>query len=134
MNNLTSIKASAFWLCIAVLMLTFTAKAQIVIGAPSLGFSQACASESFNSYTTTFVFSPEANLDASNQFIVELSDADGDLIETVRIFDTGTDASSGFVTRDGVTIAAGEWHEFAFGDLGRYQYHFPTNASTERKK
>ncbi|WP_460218858.1 T9SS type B sorting domain-containing protein [Psychroserpens sp. MEBiC05023] len=60
--------------------------AQIVIGTPSLGFSQACASESFNTYSTTFVFSPESGLNASNQFSIELSDADGDFSNATVVF------------------------------------------------
>lgn len=62
------------------------ARAQIVIGAPNLGFSQACANASFNTYGTTFVFSPEANLTGSNQFTVELSDADGDFTNPTQVF------------------------------------------------
>jgi gliding motility-associated-like protein len=60
--------------------------AQIVIGTPNLGFTQACANESFNTYNTTFVFSPEANLTGSNQFTVELSDADGDFTNPTPVF------------------------------------------------
>lgn len=51
---------------------------QIVIGSPTLGFSQACANEDFNNFNLSFVFSPESALGSSNQFIVELSDASGD--------------------------------------------------------
>ncbi|WP_142786290.1 T9SS type B sorting domain-containing protein [Changchengzhania lutea] len=51
--------------------------AQIVISKPNLGFSQACASPSFNTYNVTFSFSPEAGISASNQFIIELSDDSG---------------------------------------------------------
>ncbi|WOD43233.1 gliding motility-associated C-terminal domain-containing protein [Hwangdonia lutea] len=54
-----------------------TIAAQIVISTPSLGFSQACASASFNTYNITFAFSPEANVGSTNQFIIELSDASG---------------------------------------------------------
>ena len=64
------------YLCFVVF--TNIVNAQIVIGAPSLGFSQACASSSFNTYNTTFVFSPETALETSNQFIIELSDGNGD--------------------------------------------------------
>jgi hypothetical protein len=60
--------------------------AQLVIGSPNLGFSQACASESFNNYSTTFVFSPETALNASNQFIIEMSDAEGDFSEAVVVY------------------------------------------------
>ena len=67
-----------FGICFFVLVFQEPANAQIVIGTPNLGFSQACANESFNTYNTTFVFSPEVNLNGSNQFTIELSDADGD--------------------------------------------------------
>lgn len=60
--------------------------AQIVIGTPNLGFSQACASETFNTYNTTFVFSPESALSASNQFTIEMSDADGDFSDPSIIY------------------------------------------------
>ena len=49
----------------------------IVIGTPSLGFTQACASQGFNSYNLSFTFFPVSNVQAGNQFIVELSDASG---------------------------------------------------------
>lgn len=51
--------------------------AQVFISPPSLGFSQACAGPSFNTYNITFSFSPESNLSSTNQFIIELSDASG---------------------------------------------------------
>lgn len=56
---------------------TVSGFAQIVIGTPTLGFSQACASAGFNTYNVSFTFFPPANLQAGNQFIVELSDATG---------------------------------------------------------
>ena len=45
--------------------------AQLVIGQPNLGFSQACANESFNTFSASFIFSPEGNITGSNQFILE---------------------------------------------------------------
>lgn len=71
------------------LFAVFTVKrshAQMVIGAPNLGFSQACASESFNTYNATFVFSPESALNASNQFALEMSDANGDFTDATILF------------------------------------------------
>lgn len=62
------------------------ANAQIVIGSPNLGFSQACASASFNTYNTTFVFSPENGLGASNQFIIELSDSEGSFSDPTVVY------------------------------------------------
>jgi gliding motility-associated-like protein len=60
--------------------------AQIVIGAPNLQFSQACANESFNTFTTTFVFSPEDGISATNQFSIEMSDQNGDFSNPTSIF------------------------------------------------
>ncbi len=63
-----------------------TAMAQLVIGQPSLEFTNACASDSFNIYETIFVFNSSSSLDPSNQFIVELSDSNGDFTEAVEVF------------------------------------------------
>ncbi|MEM9943794.1 MAG: M10 family metallopeptidase C-terminal domain-containing protein [Planctomycetota bacterium] len=60
-----------------------------------------------------------------------VSDQDGDIPQTVRVFDTGVSSTSGFVTRSGIPIPAGEWHEFAWEDLSLYQYNFPNQSSNE---
>jgi gliding motility-associated-like protein len=73
-------------LFLIVLSIQEQVSAQLVIGTPNLGFSQACASESFNNYSTTFVFSPESALNASNQFVIEMSDANGDFSEAVVVY------------------------------------------------
>jgi len=77
------------------------ANAQIVIGAPNLGFSQACASDTFNTYSATFIFSPEAGLSASNQFSIELSDADGDFSNPSIIYTS----IAGSITESPATIS-----------------------------
>ncbi len=89
-----------FGICFFVLGFQEQAKAQIVIGTPNLGFSQACACESFNTYNTTFVFSPVSNLNASNQFSIELSDADGDFTNAAVVFTS----SPGTVTASPATL------------------------------
>lgn len=66
--------------------LTETINAQIVIGKPNLGFSQACASPSFNTYNVTFTFSPDSALSTTNQFIVELSDDAGNFTNPTTIY------------------------------------------------
>ena len=66
--------------------------AQVVIGQPTLGFSQACASDDFNTFSTTFVFSPESALSGSNQFSIELSDAEGDFSEAEVIYTSAAGA------------------------------------------
>jgi len=81
-----------FGLCIFLLATQDKVNAQIVIGQPSLGFSQACASESFNTYSTTFVFSPEGSLNTSNQFIIELSDAEGDFTDPTVVYTSNAGA------------------------------------------
>ena len=61
-------------------------QAQVVIGAPNLQFTQACANETFNTYTVNFVFSPESGIETSNQFIVEMSDPEGDFTNSEIVF------------------------------------------------
>ncbi|MEH6538008.1 MAG: gliding motility-associated C-terminal domain-containing protein [Psychroserpens sp.] len=75
-----------FGFCIFLLVSQEKVNAQIVIGQPNLGFSQACASESFNTYSATFVFSPPGVLNASNQFTIEMSDADGDFSSPTIVY------------------------------------------------
>ena len=78
-------------LCVLVSILSEQVTAQIVIGSPNLGFSQACASESFNTYNTTFVFSPENGIDSSNQFIIEMSNPDVErlIVEKDQLLNSG---------------------------------------------
>jgi gliding motility-associated-like protein len=74
-------------ICILIaISLTQRINAQIVIGAPSLGFTQACASETFNTYNVTFSFSPESALSSTNQFIIELSDNTGSFSNSTIVF------------------------------------------------
>lgn len=65
----------------------------IVIGTPTLGFSQACASPGFNTYNVNFTFFPTANLQAGNQFIIELSNASGNFDSPTTV-GTSTSTSS----------------------------------------
>ena len=62
-----------------------TIGAQVGINPPSLNFSQACAGE-FNSFDITFSFSPEGDFTATNQFIIELSDATGSFSNSTEVF------------------------------------------------
>ena len=75
--------------------------AQIVIGTPNLGFSQACAGPSFNTYNVTFTFSPETSLGASNQFVLELSDSTGSFSNPNVVFIS----NSGALTSSPATIS-----------------------------
>lgn len=73
---------------------------QIVLGQPSLGFTQACASSTFNSFSASFVFSPETALQASNQFTIELSNANGDFSNPVTVYTS----SPGWIIASPATI------------------------------
>ena len=73
-------------LTLFILCLSETISAQIVIGKPSLSFTQACASPSFNDYNVTFTFSPEAGITSTNQFIIELSDETGNFDNPTTIY------------------------------------------------
>ncbi len=72
----------------------------MVIGTPNLGFTQACASESFNDYSATFVFSPESAAQATNQFIVEMSDATGDFTNATILYTS----TAGSITTSPATL------------------------------
>ncbi len=87
-------------MCVIMLAIASVTNAQIVIGSPNLGFTQACASDSFNTYTTTFVFTPDTGLESSNQFIVELSDADGDFTNATAI----STSEAGTITTSPATL------------------------------
>lgn len=55
---------------------TETVYSQINLSKPNLEFTQACASDSFNSFNVTFTFSPDTNLLPNNQFQILLSSDD----------------------------------------------------------
>ncbi|GGD22409.1 T9SS type B sorting domain-containing protein [Flavobacterium orientale] len=70
-------KKSYLLLTLLTTLFVNTVASQIVIGTPTLGFSQACASSGFNTYNVSFTFFPVANLQAGNTFIIEMSDPTG---------------------------------------------------------
>ena len=94
MRKTTFLKKLFFCCCLFVLILPEQINAQIVIGTPNLGFSQACASSSFNTYNLTFVFSPASGLGATNQFKIEMSDATGSFSTPVTVFTSSAGAVS----------------------------------------
>ncbi|WP_339889604.1 gliding motility-associated C-terminal domain-containing protein [uncultured Flavobacterium sp.] len=65
------------FLTIALLISCIIATAQITINTPTLGFTQVCASTTFNNYNLSFSFSPASNLGTGNVFSIELSNAAG---------------------------------------------------------
>jgi len=71
---------------LGIIFFTNSLYAQLFFGSPSLGFTQACASSSFNTYYVTIPFSPASSLNGSNQFIVELSDATGNFSGATTVY------------------------------------------------
>ena len=92
MNKTTFVIKLFFGICFSGIVLSQNLNAQIVIGTPNLGFSQACANPSFNTYSVTFVFSPESALTASNQFRIELSDNSGNFADAIVVFESNPGA------------------------------------------
>jgi len=88
-------------LSIIVLSVFQITKAQLVISKPNLGFTQACASPSFNSYNVTFIFSPDTGVNPTNQFILELSDATGDFSDAEVVFTS----TAGSITTSPATVS-----------------------------
>lgn len=74
------------FLALSAFFLAPISAAQVVISQPSLGFSKACASESFNTFDLNFSYSASGGLDPDNQFIIELSDAQGDFTTASTLF------------------------------------------------
>ncbi|GGH42981.1 hypothetical protein IA57_12700 [Mangrovimonas yunxiaonensis] len=86
MPKTTLTKHCLLGVCLIVFLCFENTNAQVVIGTPSLGFSQACANANFNTFNTTFIFTPESALESSNQFIIELSDANGDFVNPTTVY------------------------------------------------
>ena len=80
----------------------------IMIGTPTLGFTQACASPGFNNYSLTFTVFPLSNLQAGNQFIIELSDSSGNFGSPTTLTTTASTTSPVSVSFALPTNTAGE--------------------------
>jgi gliding motility-associated-like protein len=114
-----------------LLCLSKTISAQIVISKPSLEFTQACASPSFNEYNTTFTFSPETGLNITNQFIVELSDNDGEFSNPTILFTSAQGeitTSPATITFPVPTTIAGEAYKVRIKSTAPAATSTPSNA------
>ncbi|WP_008636396.1 T9SS type B sorting domain-containing protein [Bizionia argentinensis] len=96
-------KKYIFVFCFFVIVFCQNLNAQIGIGAPSIGFSQACANQSFNTFNVTFSFSPEAGVNPTNQFRIELSDANGSFANPTLV----TSSAAGAITTSPATLSFG---------------------------
>lgn len=63
--------------------------------------------------------------------LFDWSDVDGDALQSFRFYDTGSSASSGFFTVNGVQQAAETWISLPFDQLGSVQYNFSNQISSE---
>ncbi|WP_231575829.1 T9SS type B sorting domain-containing protein [Bizionia psychrotolerans] len=90
-------------MCFFVLMLSQNVKAQIAIGVPNIGFTQACANDTFNTFNATFSFSPIANVSPTNQFSIELSDATGSFASPSVV----ATSAAGAITTSPATLSFG---------------------------
>jgi len=86
MEKTTFLKFLYFLVAFFMMSHTIKLEAQIVIGTPDLQFTQACANDSFNTFGVNFVFNPETGISSSNQFMIEMSDAEGDFSESTTVF------------------------------------------------
>ena len=81
------------FLTIALLISCIFASGQITINTPTLGFSQVCASTTFNTYNLSFSFSPTSNLGSGNIFTVELSNPSGSFVTPTVLTTTSATTS-----------------------------------------
>ncbi|NMH85878.1 T9SS type B sorting domain-containing protein [Flavivirga algicola] len=85
-----------------------------VVFPPTFGFTQTCASPSFNTFNTTFEFNAGAINLATNQFILELSDETGSFSNPEVLFTSNTGAitaSPATITFSVPTTVAGEGYK-----------------------
>ncbi|MFV7236176.1 gliding motility-associated C-terminal domain-containing protein [Flavobacterium sp. ZB4R12] len=85
----TIVNKYSFYFLFFIFPLTNSINAQIVIGTPTLPFSQICANPSFNTFNVTFSFAPVSGLSSTNQFVVELSDPNGGFTSPTVVFTSG---------------------------------------------
>jgi gliding motility-associated-like protein len=100
-----------FYFVFLVSALANITNAQVVIGTPTLSFSQICANSSFNTFNVTFSFAPVSGLSSANQFIVELSDPNGGFTSPTVVFTSAAGtvtASPATLTFSVPTTTAGE--------------------------
>lgn len=86
-----------FYVFLFVFFCTSASFGQLVIAKPTFVFLQACSNPNFNTFDVQINFSVSPSLDANNQFIVELSDRNGNFSSPTIVYTTavGEVTSSG---------------------------------------
>jgi hypothetical protein len=77
MNNTGVLPMLKRVIILTLLMIWCNLNAQFNVSKPTFGFTQVCASASFNNFPVSFSVSSIATQGVGNQFIVELSDSNG---------------------------------------------------------
>lgn len=79
--NLQYLRANSFFcFCFFILVWTNQSYSQVTISTPILNFTQICADASYNAkapFKVSFSFSPISGVNGNNQFVIELSDSNG---------------------------------------------------------
>ena len=101
MEKTTFLKSLYFLVAFFMVSHIIKMEAQIVIGTPDLQFTQACANDSFNTFGVNFVFNPETGISSSNQFRIEMSNAEGDFSESTVVFTS----NPGVITSSPASVA-----------------------------
>lgn len=109
----------------------------------AMAFSNGVWSEetTFQIDTLKNLYRPEVNLfDVTARLGVVMSlegmftweDLDGDILESVSIYDTGSAADSGYFTINGVRQNAQVWINVPFDEVSTVKYHLSNLANTEK--
>jgi gliding motility-associated-like protein len=130
MRKTTFLKFYYLFAFIVLVMIPKLTKAQLLIGSPNLQFNQACANDIFNEYDISFVFNPESALAPSNQFIVEMSDAEGDFADATVVFSSppgSITVSPAVVTFSIPDTTSGEGYKVRIKSTGPVATSSPSN-------
>lgn len=100
-----------FYVFLFVFLGTKLSYGQLIIAKPTFVFSQACANPVFNTFEVQINFSVNPSLSPTNQFVVELSDRNGDFSSATIVYTTAV----GEITSSGQKV----------------NISFPTNTSGE---
>lgn len=109
----------------------------------AMAFSNGVWSEqtTFEMGTLRNAHAPEVNLFEVNarlgvvmslEGMFTWSDGDGDLLEFVRVYDTGSSPESGYFSINGVRQQAQTWINIPFDEISTVKYHLPTVANSEK--
>ncbi|MGY0392654.1 T9SS type B sorting domain-containing protein [Bizionia sp. KMM 8389] len=123
-------KQRIYVICVflTITMLSWVTYAQITILPPNLSFTQACASPGFNTYNFSFSFYPAHNLGTENEFIIELSDGNGDFSNPTPVATLTNNTSPVLGSFELPTDTAGENYQVRVRSTYPEQTSLPSSA------